>query len=478
MDIGVKDRYVEHGAELIGSHHFLWRVLAKKFGLKFLDVSNNVTDDIDLDHFKPKRQKKVFKIQRFLHKGIENMKKNIQKSSGNPEKLEDFDYIDVDDNSIKITENIEHAIEQFYLQMSKDAKSVFIPDPIFDSSSKDQLNLMIEFDKVTLGDKIKDFVKKGKFTKEEEKIIIGFLNSQLLNDNGISADQQSYLFAILVVRGGGGDSFLETNEIFRCKQGNQELANAMAKEIGKEHIHLSHPVEKVVTKDKKIYITCKGKKEFVADYVVLSTPPTTLDDITFEPKLQVKIKNEVKEFLPDKSIQTGKLFKYIMKTKKSFWYEKDNDLSVVSAKYGEWWNPLSSDHDKIDVNQKGLLTIYSYPLLADEERDIVGTYDKEIMKVYGLKDENFKDKKDENDKGYSLEIWHKKPYSQCAFSAPEKRLITSKVGMMLLNLNPDGLNNPRILFAGEHCAFGFTGFMEGALLTGARCAKQIDKMSK
>lgn len=140
------------------------------------------------------------------------------------------------------------------------------------------------------------------------------------------------------------------------------------------------------------------------------------------------------------------------------------------------WNPLSSDKTTPDVTKKGILTIYSYPLHGDQESEIVKSYDQEIIKVFGLKDENFKDKKDEKDKGYSLELWYQKKYTQSAFSAPEKRLITSMVGMMLLNLNPGNLNPSNILFAGEYCAFGFTGFMEGALLSGARSAKQIVKM--
>lgn len=344
MDIGVNDRYIEHGAELIGESHALWRVLAKKLELSFIPVSKDVQDvkDIDLDHFRMKGLKRNFKFRpnKVVLRGLSNMKQNlkaqIMKDTLKDEKDEGgIDFIDSEDKLLKFTPEMEKAIEDFYLQMSNDSKLVFIPDPIY--HIKTSLNSKtIEFDMITVGQKIVEFVRGRKFKKEDEDILIEYLNSQLLNDNGISVDKQSYLFTILVVRGGGGDSFLTRNEIYRCKEGNQELANRIAKEIGKDHIHLSTNCQKVVSKDNKVYIYCEKKETpYIGDYVVMAVPSSILDNIQFEPNLQVLVKGKKVDFDPKKIIQNGKLFKYIMKTKNSFWYEKEDDLEIVSSSYGE-----------------------------------------------------------------------------------------------------------------------------------------------
>src|SRR5207253_1516159 len=52
----------------------------------------------------------------------------------------------------------------------------------------------------------------------------GAIDAMLTADNGVRTEWQSYLGHLAMVKGGGIEAFWTDSELFRCKQGNQQLA--------------------------------------------------------------------------------------------------------------------------------------------------------------------------------------------------------------------------------------------------------------
>ena len=101
--------------------------------------------------------------------------------------------------------------------------------------------------------------------------------------------------------------------------------------------------------------------------------------------------------------------------------------------------------------------------------------DNQIEDIFKVKD--FKDKENKKE-GYFLELWYEERFTECGFSTPKKNFFTSNLGLSFLFMNKNCIFDKRLLFAGEHTAFGFVGFMEGALLSGARAAKELVNRTK
>jgi hypothetical protein len=56
------------------------------------------------------------------------------------------------------------------------------------------------------------------------------LKEQLETDNGVPAERQSYLGVLAMIKGGGGKSFWEDTEVYRCLEGTASASIAKSKE--------------------------------------------------------------------------------------------------------------------------------------------------------------------------------------------------------------------------------------------------------
>ena len=55
------------------------------------------------------------------------------------------------------------------------------------------------------------------------------------SDNGIPAEEQSLLGFLAMVKGGGLDRYWTDTELFRCKDGNQTLAERFEHHLNRKH---------------------------------------------------------------------------------------------------------------------------------------------------------------------------------------------------------------------------------------------------
>ncbi len=223
----VDGKNVEGGAELIGSNHPTWVAYADKFGLQFLDV----TEEKELEAPIMLGGKKL---------------------------------------TAEESEKLWAELEEAHGQMNADAEKVDAAEPW---KSPDAAAL----DRRTTA----DWVAGLKVSSNCQRA----LTSELSGNNGVMTAWQSYLGNLAQVKGGGVEKYWTESEVYRCKGGNQQLAFKLAAAVGEKRIQLGTPVSSVRLGDKSVTITLASGKALEADDVVVAVPQSTWNRIAFNPPL-------------------------------------------------------------------------------------------------------------------------------------------------------------------------------------------------
>ena len=138
----------------------------------------------------------------------------------------------------------------------------------------------------------------------------------LAADNGIPAGHQSLLGVLAMVKGGGLDRYWTDTEVFRCRGGNQQLAEKFRDALNKkkQRVFTEAKVASIFRSGGKTPLHVQGKKspEEAGD-VILAVPPSVWHKIHFgEDDLRNKLK-------PSPSMGTN--VKYLMRFRERFWEE-------------------------------------------------------------------------------------------------------------------------------------------------------------
>jgi monoamine oxidase len=274
---------------------------------------------------------------------------------------------------------------------------------------------------------------------------------QLEADNGITARKQSLLANLAMIAGGGFEKYWTDSERFRCQGGNQSLALKLGQAL-RTPIRFDCPVASITIGSEGVKITTRGGEHFEADDVVLAIPPSAWPRIRFRPLLPTPLRKP--------GPQMGKNVKFLVNVKNDFWGRKSPNCvsdgpanltwegtegqegpregfivfsGASSAKGCIRWNPLSRAESYVEALE------WVYPRLKGafiEGKFMNWPNDPWVMASY-------------------------------AFPAPEEVM---KCGPLLHS----GVNG-RLHFAGEHTAYAFIGYMEGALHSGVMTAKKLAK---
>jgi len=102
--------------------------------------------------------------------------------------------------------------------------------PVLDDTPWDSPNAKT-LDLMTIPDKVMS-VDAPEIAK---KAIIG----DFVSETGVPSDRQSYLALLAAVKGGSMEKYWTETEVYHCKDGNQQLAQKLAAEIGAERILLN-----------------------------------------------------------------------------------------------------------------------------------------------------------------------------------------------------------------------------------------------
>ncbi|MFO0980235.1 MAG: FAD-dependent oxidoreductase [Planctomycetota bacterium] len=224
----VKGRNIEGGAELIGSNHPTWVAYAERFGLEWL----NVTDD----------EGEVVSPVIIGGKVIDA------------------------EQAGKLWEEMEGGLNK----MNELAANVPPDEPWLapDAGKLDHTSTAAWVQSLELSDLVKQ----------------AMLINQVA-DNGQAADKQSLLGQLAAVAGGGLEKFWTETEVYRCKGGNDQLAHKLASEIGSDRILLDAAVRAIRAQKDGVVVEMANGRKLECDDVVLTAPPSTWSKIECVPAL-------------------------------------------------------------------------------------------------------------------------------------------------------------------------------------------------
>ncbi|MCA9244424.1 MAG: FAD-dependent oxidoreductase [Phycisphaerales bacterium] len=232
----VPGRNIEGGGELIGSNHPTWVAYANRFGLDWLDVTQDEGD------------------------------------VGSPVLLDGRMLSDSDAEGLY--EEMSHAYES----MTADARDVDVDAP-WNTSGAARLDAMSTADWLS-GLDVSALCKSA--------IVV-----ELANNNGQALKRQSYLGNLAQVAGGGHDKYWTESEVYRCKCGNQQLALRLADAIGADRVLLGKAAREIVQSGGGVAVNCADGARFEADHVVLATPPGVWGRIRIDPPLPMTLRPQM-----------------------------------------------------------------------------------------------------------------------------------------------------------------------------------------
>ncbi|MGI8435525.1 MAG: flavin monoamine oxidase family protein [Chthoniobacterales bacterium] len=219
-------KVVEGGGELIGSNHPTWVAYAKKFGLRFNDVSENEE----------------------LYAPIQLEGKLLSPRDG-----------------LALWEELDAAYET----MNADARGIDEDRPWLSPHAR-------EFDARTTeqwvdGLTVSDLCKR-------------VIAAELTANNGTSTKTQSYLANLTQVKGGGVEKYWTESEVYRCQGGNALLGIKLAESLGDGRLRRGVSVRAVKLDRAKATVQTATGEVFEGDHVVLAVPPSTWEKIEFTPQ--------------------------------------------------------------------------------------------------------------------------------------------------------------------------------------------------
>lgn len=386
----VPGKIVEGGGELIGANHPTWAAYANRFGLEFLDVSD--------------------------HKDLESpIVLGGRRLSA--------------EQSRQLWDEMAAALNR----MNGDAARVadpFQPWTTENAAALDRRTLAAWIDAL----EVSPLCKQG-------------IAAMMTAMNGVVPTRQSYLGNLAMVSGGGGERFWTDTEVFRCKGGNQQLAQKLAATLG-SRLRVSTAVRAITVRDKGVRVALTNGSTLDADDVIVATPPSVWNGMAIDPPLPA-----------DLAPQMGTNVLFLMALGSRVWETAHiaPEMLADDAVHLTW--------EGTD-NQKGpgaSLTAFSGGPAADECRswlwiERTGRYLRLLEPVYpgiaaSLTQQRFMN-------------WPENLWTRGSYSFPAPGQVTA-IGPRLR----EGLG--RLHFAGEHTCYAFVGYMEGALSSGVAVAKRL-----
>lgn len=386
-------KVVEAGAELIGENHLMWITLAHRFGLERVPVS---------------------KDEDYAARGLEV---RIRLGTADLTRAQRAD--------------LERKLLQVRTAIARDAAAV---DPLRPWQSPDAAAL----DAKSLGQRLDELFEP---TSTIARRYFEFVTE---NDQCAPVGRQSYLGYLAAVRAhmlhGDPLAYWTRIETHRCRGGNEQLANHLAKTL--RDVRLNTPVTSVEIGSRSVRVgsgTPATGEDF--DYVVLATPPAVW------PRVHAGT-----PFRPaDYTMSQGPAVKFLSAVRRPFW--EDARLAPSAL-----WDQLGSVWDGTDKQRGGsayCLSVYSGGgLVLDETR-----YRDRLDALYpGYK---------ANHPTTTFVDWGAEPWVRTGYAIPAPGEVTT------IARNLDTPFQGRLFFAGEQASPGFYGYMEGALRSGLTAAYRI-----
>jgi monoamine oxidase len=267
-------------------------------------------------------------------------------------------------------------------------------------------------------------------------------------DNGMITEWQSYLGNLAMVKGGGLEKYWTESEVYRCKGGNQQLARRLAAAVGNERVMTRTPVTRVQVDDRLARVTLATGRVLEADHVLLTAPPSVWNRIAFEPLLPVTL-----------TPQMGSSIKCLIALQDRFWRRARPGAGFVDR----WTAAHDMERDGWPGRRRGRTgRVRQRPRRRADTRLAVSHPHRTASRharedLSGIRPAFVRAR---------YMDWPGDAWTKGAYSFPAPGQVTTQGPTLRQGLG-------RLHFAGEHSSYGFVGYMEGALESGASAARRI-----
>jgi monoamine oxidase len=324
------------------------------------------------------------------------------------------------------------GVDAAYAELTRAAETVDANEP-WKSANAEKLDAM------SVADWLKT-VKASDLVRQAAAV-------ELIHDMAVPLEKMNYLALLCTIKGHGGEKFWEDTEVYRTKAGNQTLASHLAAGLHHGDLYLDCPVTKVHAEATGMAITLQDGRTLKYGDVVLSVPPSTWSRIEFSPELPRSLRP-----------QMGKATKFLTVCSKEFWRANQSSNALTDTLVGSTWEGPAADKGE----HRSLVGFAGGPFaericqlpLATQADDIRSAFDTVMP---GYRESHLKSE---------FVDWPGDPWTLGGYSFPLPGQFLSQGKLMR-----DGIG--RLHFAGEHTSFGFIGYMEGGLETGASLAARI-----
>lgn len=272
--------------------------------------------------------------------------------------------------------------------------------------------------------------------------------------NGLIPGWQSLLGILSIVRGGGLQKFWDETDTLHCVGGTQQLAKLLAQSFtqrsGVDQLRLNTPVQAIEVNERGARVRLADGTWLVADDVVLTAPASTYGRIAFSPTLPGSLQ-----------VLMAASTKYLAVVREAVWQKLGVEPNAMSnGPVQVTWETTAGQ----GAEGHHALVAFGGGREADDARhwpavERESRYRRELDALFpgfaaAMSGGRFID-------------WVTDPWARGTYSFPAPGHVTT-VGPQLATPH-----HGRLHFAGEHCCYAFTGWMEGALQSGGDVARRI-----
>jgi monoamine oxidase len=249
---------------------------------------------------------------------------------------------------------------------------------------------------------------------------------------------------------------LKLTQYFKIRGGTDLLPNAFAARLA-EKIHYAAPVvrmEQDAQGVKAVLLHAGSYQTMAGDHLICAVPFTVQKNIEVSPTFSLE-KQRAIEQLPYLSVS-----KIFLQTKKRFWVSEGlNGFATTDLPIGQVWDATYKQPGERGILQAFPISLHSRRVTGMPENERIGFTLDQVETIYPGTRENFE--------GGVSKCWDEDEWARGGTAYYKPGQFSSLLPHVA---RPEG----RIHFAGEHTSVWIDGWMQGALESGNRVAREVN----
>jgi monoamine oxidase len=249
---------------------------------------------------------------------------------------------------------------------------------------------------------------------------------------------------------------LKLTRYYKIRGGTDLLPNAFAVRLA-EKIRYAAPVVRIEQDAqgvKAVFLHAGSYHTMAGDYLICAVPFTVQKNIEVSPTFSVE-KQRAIEQLPYLSVS-----KIFLQTKKRFWVSESlNGFAITDLPIGQVWDATYKQPGERGILQAFPISLHSRRLTGMPENERIRLTLDQVETIYPGARENFE--------GGVSKCWDEDEWARGGTAYYKPGQFSSLLPHVA---RPEG----RIHFAGEHTSVWIDGWMQGALESGNRVAREVN----